>query len=153
MTNVTFFLLAEESEPSAQVHWIAACELATQCYRKKQRCLIYCSDQKSAEQFDELLWQQPVDAFVAHNLTGEGPANGAPIEICWQPPTQFSRAVLINLTANMPQFSNRFKHVYDFVPAEQTLKQQARERYKHYRAAGYQLNTQPASQIIESNDG
>ncbi len=153
MTNVTFYLLPEDSKESSQAHLLAACDLAAQCYRKKQRCLIYCSDQSAAESFDELLWKQPLESFVAHNLTGEGPANGTPIEICWQPPTQFSRGVLINLTANVAEFSHRFKQVYDFVPAEEQLKQQARERYKHYRAAGYQLDTLPASKIIERNDG
>lgn len=151
MTQVTFFLIegpdAETSIP-AQLSW--ACDIAARCYRQRQRVSVLCDSKASAEQFDEYLWQQPVDGFVPHNLTGEGPANGAPVEICWQPPTQFSRPVLINLCPQVPQFGQRFKQIYDFVPAEDDLKQLARERYKHYRAAGYQLDTRPAGSINES---
>ena len=32
----------------------------------------------------------------------------------------------------------------DFVPTDETRKQLARERYKHYRAAGFTLQTLPA---------
>ncbi len=151
MTQVTFFLIeGEDANTSlpAQLSW--ACELAAQCYRKRQRCLVWCESKEAAEQFDEFLWQQPVDGFVPHNLTGEGPANGAPVEICWQAPVQFSRPILINLCPEIPQSGQRFKLIYDFVPAQDDLKQQARERYKHYRAAGYQMDTRPAGSINES---
>lgn len=155
MSNVVFYLLDETAETYNQpAHFKLACLLATQHFRQKQKCLVYCQDQQQAEQFDELLWQLPTDAFVPHNLAGEGPVGGAPVEICWQPPSQFNRPVLINLTDTIPVFHQRFRQVIDFVPALETLKAQARERYKHYRAAGNQLDTQPASIITnESNDG
>lgn len=153
MTQVTFFLLDQESESKLDSHLELACELAANCFRNKQRCLVLCEDKGTAEQFDELLWQQPVDSFVPHNLSGEGPKNGAPVEICWETPAQFSRAILINLRSEMADFTNRFRQVYDFVPAQELQKQQARERYKHYRAAGYQLDTRPARNINENQDG
>ena len=146
-------MLDKEVDDSSQLagHLVLACDLATRCFRNKQRCLVYCQDQALAEQFDEMLWQLPTDSFVPHNLAGEGPAGGAPVEISWQMPAQFNRPVLINLTANMPEFHQRFGQIYDFVPAEEQLKQQARERYKHYRAAGHQLETLPATSINEIN--
>lgn len=107
---------------------------------------------KQAEQFDELLWQLPNDAFVPHNLTGEGPLGGAPVEICWQTPNQFNRSVLINLAENIPDFHQRFRQVIDFVPAKEQLKPLARERYKQYRAAGCQLDTLAASSINETQN-
>ncbi|MGJ8679334.1 DNA polymerase III subunit chi [Paraglaciecola sp.] len=153
MSNVTFYLLDETAEINQQpAHFALACLLATRSYRNKQRCLIYCQDQQQAEQFDELLWQLPNDAFVPHNLAGEGPVGGAPVEICWQAPSQFNRPVLINLTDTIPVFHQRFRQVIDFVPALEALKVQARERYKHYRAAGNQLDTQPASSINETQE-
>ena len=151
MPNVTFYLLDETNEIHQQpAHFALACLIATRSYRQKQKCIVYCQDQKQAEQLDELLWQLPNDAFVPHNLAGEGPVGGAPVEICWQAPSQFNRPVLINLTDNMPTFHQRFRHIIDFVPALDTLKAQARERYKHYRAAGNTLDTLPASSIHET---
>jgi DNA polymerase-3 subunit chi len=153
MSNVRFYLLDETTDTSQQpAHFELACVLATHFYRNKQKCIVYCQDQQQAEQFDELLWQLPVDAFVPHNLSGEGPVGGAPVEICWQAPIQFNRPVLINLTDTAPEFHTRFRQVIDFVPATEELKAQARERYKQYRAAGNQLDTQPASSINETQN-
>ncbi|GGW51838.1 DNA polymerase III subunit chi [Alishewanella tabrizica] len=149
--SVTFYVLAEpkgaasdmtsadagthnELSP-APAHFAFACQLCADLYRAKQRVFVYVANQQQAELIDDLLWQFDPDSFVPHNLSGEGPARGAPIEIGWQAPRQ-SRQVLINLTDNMPEFARRFASVIEFVPAEAALKAQARERYKQYRQAG-----------------
>lgn len=119
----------------APAHFAFACQLCADLYRANQRVFVYTANQQQAEWVDELLWQFDPERFVPHNLSGEGPARGAPIEIGWQAPRQ-SRQVLINLTDNMPEFSRRFARVIEFVPAEPALKAQARERYKQYRQAG-----------------
>ena len=151
MSHVRFYLLDETQQVNQQpAHFALACLLATRSYRQKQKCLVFCENQQQAEQFDELLWQLPNDAFVPHNLTGEGPVGGAPVEICWQTPSQFNRPVLINLAETIPEFHQRFRQVIDFVPGNEQLKLQARERYKQYRAAGNQLDTLPASSINET---
>jgi len=45
------------------------------------------------------------------------------------------------LAENETTFANKFAEVVDFVPCEEKAKQLARERYKIYRQAGYQLQT------------
>lgn len=151
MTQVTFYLLEDEGQDAKEDKLTAlTCSLAANCYRNKQRCVVLFDSKQAAEQFDEVLWQLPVDGFIPHNLTSEGPANGAPVEIAWESPAQVSRPILINMTDSIPQNAQRYKQIIDFVPATDALKQQARERYKQYRAAGYQLDTQPASSINES---
>lgn len=157
MTQVTFYQLAEDQSAN-HAELDKACELATTSYRARQRCLVLCADQQQAQAFDELLWQRPTDAFVPHNLTGEGPNGGAPVEITW-PASQASsgRGVLINLTDAMPENGPRFAEIHEFAPADETRKQQARERFKQYRLAGINpafvpLST-PASSNHETNDG
>lgn len=152
MTQVTFYVLDKEDQQHP-AHWQVACQLAAQCYRNKQRCVVLCEDQGKAESFDELLWQQPTDAFVPHNLTGEGPVNGTPVQIAWQSASSSGRAVLINLTDTMPQQSHTFKRIIDFVPVAEQQKHVARQRYKHYRAAGFSLTTEAASSINETING
>lgn len=152
MTDVTFYML-EQPDETHPAHWLIACQLAARCYRNKQRCIVMCTDKASAEAFDELLWQQPLDSFVPHNLTGEGPKGGAPIEISWQSAQTAQRPALINLAESLPERSPSYRQIFDFVPAEDTAKQQARDRYKHYRAAGLTMHTLPASSITEKNDG
>ena len=154
MTQVIFYKLEAES---VSEQWLLACRLAAQYFRAKRRCLVLFSDQKSAEEFDELLWQQPMDAFVPHNLTGEGPTNGAPVEISWTGDNENtnynSRQVLINLTDALPEECQKFRQIVDFVPVAEQAKQAARDRYKQYRASGFQMSTEAASSINETQNG
>jgi DNA polymerase-3 subunit chi len=156
-TQVMFYLLEENTklEDEANPSHFHACLQAANFYRQNQRVFIYCADQQTAHQLDELLWAFDPDSFVPHNLPGEGPRNGAAVEISWQPPTS-RRAILINLTSTVPNFANQFSHIIDFVPSDETLKQAARERYKGYRQCGFQVDnqaapSQPVSTSINAN--
>jgi len=144
-TQVMFYLLEEEQklENGAQPSHFHACLQAANFYRQNQRVFIHVENQQVAHQLDELLWAFEPDSFVPHNLLGEGPNNGAAVEISWQSPTN-RRAILINLTSTVPNFANQFSHIVDFVPSDETLKQQARERYKGYRQCGIQVDNQAA---------
>jgi DNA polymerase-3 subunit chi len=75
--------------------------------------------------------------------------NGSAVEISWQTPSN-RRAILINLSSTVPNFANQFSHIVDFVPADNTLKQQARERYKMYRQLGFQVDNQSVSAAPKS---
>ena len=121
-----------------------ACLLCAGFYRNNQKVFVYCANQQDAEQLDEVLWQFDAHSFVPHNLAGEGPARGAPIEISWLPPKN-SRQVLINLTSTVPVFVNRFSQIIEFVPAAESDKDIARQKYKHYRQLGVTPQTVQAS--------
>jgi DNA polymerase-3 subunit chi len=118
-----------------------ACLQASFFYRQNQRVFIYTQDQAQAEKIDELLWAFDSDSFVPHNLIGEGPKQGAAVEISHQAP-RGRRPVLINLTDTVPNFANQFQFIVDFVPSDETLKQQARERFKTCRQWGFQVDNQ-----------
>lgn len=145
MTQVTFYLLSQADPPEQTLpkHWQIACRLAQQGYQQNQRIYILVDDESQADLIDEYLWQLEPESFVPHNLTGEGPPRGAPVEIGWTAPRN-ARQVLINLATTAPGFANRFKEVIDFVPIDEQRKAQARERYKQYRQQGLQLQTTPA---------
>ena len=137
--QVNFYLL-DETAPQNELstvpaHFALACQLCADLYSAKQRVFVYTADQQQAEAFDELLWQFDAERFVPHNLSGEGPRYGAPVEISWQAPRQ-NRHVLVNLADTVPAFANRFNQIIEFVPADAQLKAQARERFKHYRQLG-----------------
>jgi DNA polymerase III subunit chi len=141
--QVSFYLLPDKPHnelSTAPAHFALACQLCADFYRAKQRVFVYTADQQQAEAFDELLWQFDAERFVPHNLSGEGPKYGAPVEISWQAPRQ-NRAVLINLADTVPAFANRFSHIIEFVPSDAQLKAQARERFKQYRQLGISPQT------------
>ncbi len=145
MKKATFYLLKPQSLPGDITQQeTLACELAAIHWRAGKHVLIACISQQQAQQLDEVLWQRAGE-FVPHNLAGEGPRQGAPVELAW--PTRRTcvpRDVLISLLPTCADFASAFHEVIDFVPYEATLKQLARERYKSYRSVGFHLITAPA---------
>jgi len=144
-TQVMFYLLKDdvtgESDKDTHSAVYHACLQASHFYRQNQRVYIYAQDKKHAEEIDEMLWAFDSDSFVPHNLVGEGPRQGAIVEIGYQAP-QSRRPVLINLTDTVPNFANQFTYIVDFVPTDETRKQLARERFKTCRQWGFQVDNQ-----------
>lgn len=137
-----FYLLTSDDQHSVQdVQEQLACYLAAQQWRTK-RILIACADEAQALRLDETLWQHPAERFVPHNLAGEGPRQGAPVELAWpERRSNAPRDLLINLRSDFPDFATTFREVIDFVPYDAALKLLARERYKAYRRVGFHLST------------
>ena len=143
MKNATFYLLDNDThaEGLSAVEQLV-CELAADGFRAGKRVLIACENEQQAIRLDEALWQRDAQAFVPHNLAGEGPRYGAPVELAWpQRRGSAPRDLLISLLPQFADFATVFHEVIDFVPYEESQKQLARERYKAYRVAGFHLTT------------
>jgi DNA polymerase-3 subunit chi len=160
-TKVMFYIMPEtaadtsagsdqDKQTEQDAHYHQVCLQAAFYYRQQQRVFIYTQDQHQAQQIDEMLWAFDPDSFVPHNLIGEGPSYGAAVEISWQPPNN-RRAVLINLTTTVPSFAKSFGQIIDFVPSDETLKQQARDRFRNCRQWGFQVATQAVVQTPDNN--
>ncbi|PIW62421.1 DNA polymerase III subunit chi [Shewanella sp. CG12_big_fil_rev_8_21_14_0_65_47_15] len=120
-----------------------ACHVAKQAFIKQQSVYIHCQNKEVAFEIDELLWQFEPTAFVPHNLKGEGPATGSPVEIGFDRlGANKSRQLLINLADQVPPFAVNFGQIIDFVANDQQHKAVARERYRQYRDLGVELTTQ-----------
>ena len=120
-----------------------ACELAADAWRLGKKVLIACETEQQALNLDEALWQRDPEQFVPHNLSGEITNYATPIEISWVGKRNSQRRdLLISLQTSVPDFAQSFNHIIDFVPADETRKAQARERYKQYRQRGWQLSTE-----------
>lgn len=140
MPQVTFYQLPDAQQAGQEV----ACSLIADAYAYKQRVVVLCQDKAQAEALDDLLWQLPAKRFVPHNMSGEGPPSGTPVEICWSP-TQISRRhLLVNLSNAMPDAIGQYQYIIDFVPGEEDAKQAARVRYKQFQQAGCQMKFQSA---------
>lgn len=143
MKNATFYLLDHDTHvDDLSAVEALACDLAETRWRAGKRILIACENEQQAIRLDEALWQRPANAFVPHNLAGEGPRYGAPVELAWpQRRGNAPRDLLISLLPQFADFATAFHEVIDFVPFEESQKQLARDRYKAYRSVGFQLNT------------
>ncbi|WP_318454634.1 DNA polymerase III subunit chi [Photobacterium leiognathi] len=148
MTHATFYIIDDKQESAdTDFQCYFACHLAAMSYRQGNKVYLLAANKQQAEQIDEYLWQQDPDSFVPHNLVGEGPNGGSPVEIGWATLRHTGhRATLINLAETAPNFAVTFAQVVDFVPCDEKLKQLARERYKAYRLAGIQITTAAATE-------
>ncbi len=143
MANATFYIVNPDS-PQASADGFDAYVLFLVRHFAKQGAKVYinCHDKTHAEQLAEHFWQVEPSEYMAHNLVGEGPRYATNIEIGHQSvKPSWNRQLVINLAENNTTFANKFAEVVDFVPCEEKAKQLARERYKIYRQAGYQLQT------------
>ena len=143
MSSVTFFMLPEATEDEQNQ---MICDKIAELFRQYKKVRVFAASQQHAETLDELLWQRPADGFIPHNVHGEGPANGVPVEILWPQADNVARRpgyVLFNLAEQVPAQAQQSQTVFDIVPPAEAQKTIARERYKHYRANGCQLTTQP----------
>ncbi|ABI70770.1 DNA polymerase III subunit chi [Shewanella frigidimarina] len=145
MTQALFYLMPDNHNQMSALDalYLAACRLAEQQYRQQKTVYIHCKDKQQAYAIDELLWQFEPNAFVPHNLKGEGPVTGAPVEIGFDTlgPNK-SRQVLINLADQMPSFAVNLPHIIDFVANDDELKRIARNRYRQYQNVGITPSTQ-----------
>lgn len=156
MTQALFYLMPPMESGSATNHtdckltisatsemYQLACHVAQQAFIKQQSVYIHCQNKEVAFEIDELLWQFEPSAFVPHNLKGEGPVTGSPVEIGFDRlGANKSRQLLINLADQVPPFAVNFGQIIDFVANDQQHKAVARERYRQYRDLGVELTTQ-----------
>ncbi len=93
MKNATFYLLDNDTHQDglSAVEQLV-CEIAAERWRAGKRVLIACEDEQQAIRLDEALWARPPESFVPHNLSGEGPRGGAPVEIAWPQNATAARA-------------------------------------------------------------
>ena len=143
MSNATFYIIDPDS-PQANSSGFLQYIVFFAGHFAAQGAKVYlnCEDKHQAEQLAELFWQVDAKQYIAHNLVGEGPKYGTNIEIGYQEvKPSWNRQLVINLAKNKTTFANKFAEVVDFVPCDEKAKQLARERYKIYRQAGFQLQT------------
>lgn len=146
-TLVSFYALNEASASTDDAFSPEIALTATLTYdfiQKRKRVTIVCASQAQAEMLDEHLWKQPSDKFIPHNLYGEGPDMGTPVQIIWEPvygqqKQLKNKQVVICLSQSMINLNQGVGIIIDFVPNEDELKAKARERYKAYKQAGLQL--------------
>ncbi len=140
MPQVVFYQLTANDDSIAA----RASALIADAYANKAKVSVLCDTQSQAESVDEYLWQLPAKRFVPHNMFGEGPSTGTPVEICWQPEQVSRRPMVVNVGSGMVPNAHQHKQIIDFVPLDEDAKQAARVRYKQYQQAGCQMQFKSA---------
>ena len=136
MARADFYLIGKprfREEPLRLV-----CELARKAHDAGQFTLVLARDREQAEALDDLLWSFDEDAYVPHQLAGDEEDDLAPVLIATPAMDVPMRPLLINLRDDAVDGS--FERVLEVVPADDSAREPLRERWKQYKARGFEVN-------------
>ncbi|WP_079724776.1 DNA polymerase III subunit chi [Pseudoxanthomonas indica] len=137
MMRADFYLIAKPrflEEPLRLV-----CELARKAYDGNLWTLILARDAAQAEELDELLWAFDEEAYIPHQIAGTDDEDDlTPVLIATPDIDAPARALVINLRDEA--FSGQCERVLEVVPADPAARDPLRERWKQYKARGFDVN-------------
>ena len=116
---------------------LLVCELAKRAFDSGQPALILARSIDQAEQLDEKLWEFDADAFVPHQIAGDDDDAITPVLIVPPDATTPDRALVINLREDCAP--GLFERVLEVVPADENERLGSRNRWKTYKAAGFDV--------------
>jgi DNA polymerase-3 subunit chi len=133
-----------KENPSAIFHHVATpkeklhrvCEIAKEIYDKGEKVFISVEDDKAAKYLDRLLWSQPPESFMPHEVS-DTPSK-LPVVISTQVKNLNNATVMLNLCGSVPPLTKKFSCIHELedytTPEKQRLTE---ERLKTYKDKGF----------------
>jgi len=116
-----------------------ACRLAGKAAAKKKRMVIYAPGAALAQRIDQMLWTWQAISFVPHCFAGDALAAETPVLITAEAEGAPDCEVLMNLSAQCPEFFARYERLLEIVSREEEDRKAGRTRYAWYRDRGYAI--------------
>lgn len=135
MTEISFHFNA----PDKLVH---ACRYARKLLQAGDMRLLIAAPAEVLDQLDPMLWNMAAHDFVAHCRGDSEPAllEASPVILATDPAQSPHHDVLLNLGDDVPQGFSSFARLVEVVSAtDETDRQHARARWRHYAQRGYTL--------------
>jgi len=117
---------------------LLVCELAKRAFESGQSTLILTRSADEADALDEKLWEFDESAFIPHQLAGDDDDTLTPVLIVAPGAETPDRPLVINLRDECAP--GLFERVLEVVPADEAQRLGSRERWKTYKAAGFEVN-------------
>jgi len=117
---------------------LLVCELAKRAFESGQSTLILARSADEADALDEKLWEFDENAFIPHQLAGDDDDAITPVLIVAPGAQTLDRPLVINLRDECAP--GLFERVLEVVPADEAQRLGSRERWKTYKAAGFEVN-------------
>ena len=130
MTSIDFYFNANDRLE-------VACRLAGQAAAQKKRMVIYAPGADLAHRIDQMLWTWQAISFVPHCLASDTLAPETPIVIAADADGAPDCEVLMNLSAQCPEFFARYPRLLEIVSRDEEDRKAGRARYAWYRERGY----------------
>ena len=137
MPRADFYLIAKPRFREEPLR--LACELVRKAYDANLPLLVLARDTAQAELLDDLLWDMGEDAYIPHQIAGRDDEDDITPVLIVEPQTDVPmRPLVLNLRDAPVQ--GGFERVLEVVPADASARDPLRERWKHYKAQGFELN-------------
>jgi DNA polymerase-3 subunit chi len=136
MPRADFYLIAKPRFRDDPL--LLVCELAKRAFESGQPTLILARSADQADELDEKLWEFDDAAFIPHQLAGDEDDAITPVLIVAPETTTADRALVINLRDECAP--GLFERVLEVVPADEAQRLGSRERWKTYKAAGFEVS-------------
>lgn len=136
MTRADFYILGNSTDRAR-----FACTLANKAWKQGHHLHILASGRDEAVALDDLLWTFQDISFLPHVLADGTDAGTVPVTIGWPGQPAPGEDVLINLTADIPASAASYRRIAEIVADDETLRRQARQRFKQYRDMGFDMHT------------
>ena len=131
-----FYLIVKDRFKTEPLRLV--CELARKAYDANLWALVLARDTAQAEELDGLLWDMGDDAYIPHQVAGDEEDDLTPLLIASPDTDTPLRPLVINLRDAPVEGS--FERVLEVVPADDSAREPLRERWKHYKATGMEVN-------------
>ncbi len=131
-----FYIVAESVVPNRFI-----CQLADKVRNEGYNIYIHAASREQAATIDDLLWTFRDISFVPHASIDSAERTNCPVVIGWEGEDPLQRQVFINLSGNLPEHPETYERIIEVVPSDQAERQQARLRYKDYRARGLEMHS------------
>ncbi len=118
---------------------LLVCELARKAVHTNQPLLVLAASAEQAEALDDLLWSFDPDDYLPHQIAGLD-LDEDEADVLIVPPEMDvpMRPLVLNLReASVP---GEFERVLEVVPADESARGPLRERWKHYKDRGIEVN-------------
>lgn len=141
MPRVDFYIL-----PNQGTRERFTCDIASKIHRQKLDLYIHASSREEARLLDDFMWTYKDISFLPHGLINENTGSNT-ITIGWEGEVSNNKEVLINLSSDVPEFVDNFERIIEIVPPDDADRQRARDRYRQYRQAGFELHNHDLNSV------
>ena len=142
MPRVDFYILPETGREAGAVERFA-CRVTARAWTAGNRAHLHTASEHMAQIMDDLLWTFRDISFIPHERyagdSGDKPETPVTIGHARQPPPGVD--LIINLDHAIPDFAPKAKRIIEIAGGAADHRQQARQRYRQYRASDeYELH-------------
>ncbi|HVN36392.1 MAG TPA: DNA polymerase III subunit chi [Casimicrobiaceae bacterium] len=122
-----------------------ASRLVTKAWAEYGSVRVLTEGEEGTAAFGRFLWLWPATGFLPHCRLGSPLAAETPILVDHGLQHEGPAAVLINLHPAPPPFFGRFERMAEVVGADDDSASAGRERWKYYKARGYEVRAHDLS--------